>query len=82
MRMIKIILTVEANAELLNFTEKLKTASVKYLVNMVWCSFLLFAVNLILNLSNNYISISIQSGGSVKHSPFHQLAFKRANLVG
>ena len=34
--------------ELLNFTEKLKTASIKYRVNMVTWSFLPFAVNVIL----------------------------------
>ena len=47
----KIILTFDANAKLFNFTEKLKTANDKYRVNMVTCSFLPFAVNVILNLS-------------------------------
>ena len=45
---------LSCNARLLNFTEKLKTASGKYLygVNMVTWSFLPFAVNVILNFSN------------------------------
>ena len=40
----KIILAFDANAKLLNFSEKLKTASGKYCVNMVTRSFLPFAV--------------------------------------
>ena len=49
----KIILAFDANAQLLNFTEKLKTASGKCRINMVTWSFLSFAVNVILNLSND-----------------------------
>ena len=41
----------DANAKLLNFTEKLKTASGKYRVNVVTWSFLPFGVNVFLNLS-------------------------------
>ena len=37
-----------------NFTDKMKTASCKYRINMVTLSFLQFAVNVILNLSNNF----------------------------
>ena len=48
----KIILTFHANAKLLNFTEKLKTASGKCRISMRTWSFLPFAVNVILNLSN------------------------------
>ena len=40
----KIILTFDFNTKLLNFTEKLKTASGKCRVNMVTWSFLPFAV--------------------------------------
>ena len=40
----KIILTFDADAKLLNFTEKLKTASGKYRVNMVTRSLLPFDV--------------------------------------
>ena len=49
-RAYKIILTFDAIAKLLNFTEKLKTASGKYRINMVTWSFLPFALNVILNL--------------------------------
>ena len=49
------ILAFHAKAKLLNFTEKLKTASGKCGVNMVTSSFLPFAVNVILNLSTNKI---------------------------
>ena len=49
----KIILAFDANAKLLDLTEKLKTASDKYRINMVtWPRYLTFAVNVILNLSN------------------------------
>ena len=47
----RIILTFGANAKLLNFTEKLKTASDKCRMNIVAWSSLPFAVNVILNPS-------------------------------
>ena len=47
------ILAFGANAKLLNFTEKLKTASGTCRINMVTWSFLPFAVNVILNLCIN-----------------------------
>ena len=50
MRIVQMILTFDDNANLLNFTEKLKTASGKYGLYMVMWSFLPFAVNVI-NLS-------------------------------
>ena len=48
MRIEQIILTFDANAKLLNFTEKLKTARDKCRINMVTWSFLPFAINAIL----------------------------------
>ena len=47
----KLILAFDASAKLSNFTEKLKTASGKWRINMVTWSFLPFAVNVTLNLS-------------------------------
>ena len=43
-----IILTLDSNPKLLNFTDKLKKTSWKYRVNMVTWSLLPFAVNVIL----------------------------------
>ena len=40
----KIVLTFDANSNVLNFTEKLKTESGKYRVNMITWSFLPFAI--------------------------------------
>ena len=45
------ILTFEANAKLLDFTGKRKTASGKWRINIITWSFVPFAVNVILNLS-------------------------------
>ena len=53
MRIVKIILAFDVDAKLLNFTEQMQTAIGIYGVNMVTWSFLPFAVNVILNLSNN-----------------------------
>ena len=47
----KIILAFGANAKLLDLTEKLKTESGKYRINMVTWLYLTFVVNVILNLS-------------------------------
>ena len=51
MRKCKTILAFGANAKLLNFAYKMKTASHKCGINMVTWSFLPFAVSVILNLS-------------------------------
>ena len=53
MRIVQTNLAFHASANLLYFTEKLKTVSGKYRVNMVKWSFLSFAVKVILYLSNN-----------------------------
>ena len=58
-----LILTFDANTKLLDFTEKLKTASGKYRVNMVTWSFLQFALNAIINLSNLSIYCKRQTAG-------------------
>ena len=44
-------LIFDANAKLINFTEKLKTAGDKYRVNIVTWSVLSFAINVIVYLS-------------------------------
>ena len=76
-------MTFDAYAKVLNFTQKLKTASGKYTVNMITWSFLPFAVNVILNPS-------IMSNLLVRHvsnfffffcSYFFLVFFSRRRLV-
>lgn len=67
MRILQNKLTFDANTKLLNFTEKLKTASGKCRINVVTWSSLPFAVSISVILNLSIIFLFIQNISYSKH---------------